>query len=169
MIWHDPGCMNLYPIFGRRAVPIVVALACIGSAHGAEKVRPAAVPAKTSDRILTPAQLRECVLQREQLRGQTDTAVKAKAEIAVDKAEIDRTGTAMAEALAALDRTSADAVAAHNAKVDERSALIKAYEDKVDAFNRRAELIQTSRDGYDKACENRRYDDRDLTDLQRKK
>lgn len=146
----------------------MAAVVGVGTVHGADQAR-ASAPPKPSYRILTQAQLRECVTQKEQLRGQTDTAANAKTAIAVEKAEIDRTGTLMSEALATLDRTSAEAVAAHNAKVDERSALISAYEARVDAYNSRAEAIQRTRHSYDKSCENRRYDDRDLQDLQRKK
>lgn len=151
-----------------RASLIVAALAFVGSAQAAEKARSVAA-AKANDRVLTPAQLRECVTQKEQLRGQTDTALKAKAELGAEKAEIERSGSALADALAALDRTSAEAVAAHNAKVDERSALIASYQTKVDTYNGRAEAVQAARESYDKACESRRYDERDLNDLQRKK
>lgn len=147
---------------------VVVAAASAGAVHGAEKSRTA--PAvKSTDRILTPAQLRECLVQKDQLRAQTDAALKDKADLATEKAEIDRSGSAIGEELASLDRTSAEAVEGHNAKVGVRDRLIEAYQAKVTAYNTRAEALQAAREPYEKACENRRYDDRDLIDLQRKK
>ena len=145
----------------------LLAAAMAGSAHAAEKARPGASPA--SDRILTPAQLRDCLAHKDELRAQTDTALKAKADLAAEKAEIDRTASAIGDELATLDRTSADAVAAHNAKVDQRDSLIEGYQTRVTAFNGRAEAVQAARGAYEKSCENRRYDDRDLIPLQRKK
>jgi len=160
--------MKTMPHLAQRAASLAVALALCGGAHGADKAR-SAPPAKSGDRVLTPAQLRDCLAQKEQLRGQTDSALKAKAELAAEKAEIDRTAAALEAAVATLDRTSADAVAVHNARVDERSALIDAYQAKVGPYNSRAEALQATRESYEKACENRRYDERDLNDLQRKK
>ena len=89
--------------------------------------------------------------------------------IAAEKAEIDRTGTSLAEAQApTLDRTNAEAVDAYNAKV-ERDKRIETYQAKVAEYNKEAEGVLATKDAYAKACENRRYDDRDLNDLQRKK
>lgn len=159
---------NLPFSLARRAVAAVVLIACLAPAQAAEKTR-APAPARSGDRVLTPAQLRDCLVQKEQLRGRTDAALKAKAEIGTEKAEIDRSGAAMADALATLDRTSAEAVAAHNARVDERSALVDAYRTRVDAYNVQAEQVQAAQESYEKACGNRRYDERDLNELQRKK
>jgi hypothetical protein len=116
-----------------------------------------------------PEQLRDCVAQEQRKTKATDAALKAKAEIAADKAEIDRSGTALAQESGTLDRTSEDAVDAFNAKVDERNKRIEAYEAKVAAYNKDTEAIQTMDEAYNKSCANRRYDDRDLADIQRKK
>lgn len=137
-------------------------------AAAADKARAASAPqAKTS--ILTQAQLRECMSRKDGLRQKTDSALKAKADIVAAKAEIDRTGAALAEEQATLDRTSKDAVDAHNARVVARNALVDDYQAKAAAYNKDAEDVQASQDGYAKACVNRRYDDRDLADIQRKK
>ena len=92
-----------------------------------------------------------------------------KTEIAADKAAIDRSGTTLSEEATTLDRTSEDAVNAYNAKVDERNKQIEAYEAKAAAYNKEAEAVQALNDAYAKSCSNRRYDDRDLNDIQRKK
>jgi hypothetical protein len=121
------------------------------------------------DSILTPAQLQECVKQKERLHVQTDDALKDKAQIEADKAEIGRLGTSLSEELATIDRSSEAAVDAYNARVDQRDKLIDSYQSRVTAYNAKAEQVKATKEGYEKACENRRYDERDLNDLKRKK
>ena len=121
------------------------------------------------DSILTPAQLQECVKQKERLHVQTDDALKDKAQIEADKAEIGRLGTSLSEELATIDRSSDAAVDAYNAKVDQRDKMIDSYQNRVTAYNAKAEQVKTTKEGYEKACENRRYDERDLNDIKRKK
>jgi hypothetical protein len=95
--------------------------------------------------------------------------VKAKAAVAADKAEIDSTGAALEEQATTLDRTSEEAVATYNAKVIERNGRVDAFKAKAAVYNADAENVLAAKDAYEKACANRRYDDRDLNDLQRKK
>ena len=61
--------------------------------------RPPPAPGSEAGAILTPAQLRECVTQKERLHAQTDDALKDKAAIEADKAEIARIGTSLDEEL----------------------------------------------------------------------
>ena len=155
----------------RAAVAAVLLAALLApAAHGADKkaAPPATAPApKTA--ILTPEQLRDCMAQKEKLGKDTDAVVKAKAAVAADKAEIDSTGAALNEQATTLDRTNADAVAAFNAKVLERNGRIDAYQARVAAYNADAETVLSAKEAYEKACANRRYDDRDLSEAQKKK
>jgi len=156
--------------FARRttlAAAFVGALLAAAGAVAADKARTASQG--KGDAILTPAQLRECVAQETRRNKATDAAMKTKAEIAAEKAAIDRSGAALSDELPTLDRTSEDAVNAYNAKVDERNKQIEAYEAKVAAYNKDAETVKALNDAYAKSCGNRRYDDRDLADIQRKK
>ena len=137
------------------------------AAQGADKKAASAPAAKTP--ILTPAQLRDCLAQKDKLAKDTEAAVQSNAAVAAQKAEIDSSGKALDEAAATLDRTSQDAVAAHNAKVLERNSKVDAYRAKAEAYNVEAENVLALKGAYDKACANRRYDDRDLDDLQKKK
>jgi len=137
------------------------------AAHGADKKPAAPAPAKTP--LLTPAQLRDCLAQKDKLARDTDAAVKAKADVAAQKAEIDSTGKTLEDEAATLDRTSEDAVAAFNAKVIARNGRVDAYRAKAEAYNAQAEGVLAAKDAYEKACADRRYDDRDLSDLQKKK
>ncbi len=159
----------------RLALPLVALAGSTASfvALAAEKA-PARAPAAASaaaprSPILTPAQLQECVNQKERLHAQTDDALKDKATIEADKAEILRLGTSLAEERETVDRTSDTAVDAYNAKLGKRDKLVETYEARVDAYNVKAETVKTTKDRYEKSCENRRYDERDLNDLKRKK
>jgi len=50
-----------------------------------------------------------------------------------------------------------------------RNALIDDYQAKAAAYNKDVEDLEASQESYASACGNRRYDDRDLADIQRKK
>ena len=74
-----------------------------------------------------------------------------------------------ANTVGALDRTSDVAVDAYNAKVEQRDKLIDTYQSRVTAYNVKAEQVKATKESYEKTCENRRYDERDLNDIKRKK
>ena len=152
-----------------RAASVGVVLAALLApiAHAADKK--AATPPGPKTAILTPEQLRDCLTQKEKLAKDTDAAVKAKAAVAADKAEIDRTGAALEAEATTLDRTSDEAVSSYNAKIIERNGRVDAWKAKANAYNTDAENVLAAKDAYEKACANRRYDDRDLSDLQKKK
>jgi hypothetical protein len=156
-------------------VLLALVLACADGASAQEKSQPrspakGAVTVKSATAVLTPAQLRDCLDQRDRLHKQTETTLAAKAKIAADKAEIDRVDAQLTAEKAALDRTSEEAVNAFNAKVRQQDAVAAAFEANAKAYNVQAEELQATRSAYEKtACENRRYDERDLEDLKRKK
>jgi len=164
------------PSTNRLAASLLAAVVVFGAgallvlpAHAADK--PSATPAAKSnpDAILTQAQLRECMAQKDRLRAESDAAVKSKAAIDALKAEIASSGSALADEAASLDRSKADVVAAYNAKVEARNAQVDSFKAKADAYNKDVEGMQATQEAYAKSCENRRYDDRDLSDLQKKK
>ncbi len=152
----------------RLLVAAAAVLAAVPAAEAADKSR-VAPATKPKDPVMTQAQLRECVSKKETLGQRNEAALKAKADIVAAKAEIDRTGAENAAAQTTLDRTKKDDVDAFNAKVLARNALIDDYQAKAEAFNKDAEAIKTSQQTYSAACSNRRYDDRDLADIQRGK
>jgi len=156
-------------LFAGACRPVVTAFllaALLPLAHGADK-KAAAPPAKTP--VMTQAQLRDCLAQKDKLTKDTEAAVKSKAAVAAQRAEIDSTGKALEDEAATLDRTSEDAVAAYNAKVVERNGKVDAYRAKAEAYNAEVESVLQTKEAYEKACADRRYDDRDLNDLQKKK
>jgi hypothetical protein len=155
----------------RRRLPLFL-MACLlatAAAQAADKAGKAASAPAARTRLLTPAELRECKAQEARVLALTDEARAEKAGIEDEKAEIGRLGTSLADEVATLDKTSAEAVDAYNAKVEARDKRIDAYQARVAAFNAKAEAVNSSRDGYAKACDQRRYDERDLEDIKRKK
>ena len=163
--------MNLASSFarsGRSLTICVVASGLLAVASAAEK-KPAAAPAAPKTARLTPEQLRDCENQKEKLAKDTDAVLKAKAALDAEKAEIDRSGKALAEQATTLDRTSADAVTAYNAQVLERNGRIDAYQARAATYNTDAENVLSLKEAREKSCANRRYDERDLSDIQKKK
>lgn len=148
----------------RLLLPLVLLVAA-GAAQPAKK--DAAAP--SGGALLTPAQLRECNAQEARVLALTDGARREKAALEAEKAEIAHLGASLAEQIATLDRTSAEAVDGYNAAVGARDKRIDDYQAKVTAYNDKAETTNAARDAYAKACDKRRYDERDLNDLKRKK
>ena len=137
------------------------------AAHGADKK--AAAPPAPKTPLLTQDQLRDCLAQKDKVAKETEAAVKSRADVDAQKAEIDSSGKALEDEATTLDRTSEGAVAAYNAKVVERNAKVDAYRARAEAYNVEADRVLATKDAYEKACANRRYDDRDLSDVQKKK
>jgi hypothetical protein len=170
-----PSLVN--PRFAVRAHPLLVAallagLACAAAAQVPDKSRPGAAAKggpRDANRILTPAQLRTCVNQKEALQRQTQTALAAKAQVDAERADLERLESELAVEIGTVDRTSGEAVNAFNAKVGRRDQLLEANRARMTAFNAQAQDVQAAKSAYEKSCENRRYDERDLEDIQRKK
>ena len=137
------------------------------AAHSADKK--AAAPPAPKTPLLTQDQLRDCLAQKDKVAKETEAAVKSRADVDAQKAEIDSSGKALENEATTLDRTSEGAVAAYNAKVVERNAKVDAYRARAEAYNVEADRVLATKDAYEKACANRRYDDRDLSDVQKKK
>jgi len=170
MIAHRPVRSAMNPNV-TLPIPLRAALAAAlcaftATALAADKSKPAATK---PDAILTPAQLKDCLEKQQRRDKATEAALKTKREIAAEKAAIDKSGTELSDAATTLDKTSEDAVNAYNARVDERNKQIEVYEAKVAAYNKDADGARALEDEYAKSCANRRYDDRDLADIQRKK
>ena len=158
---------RLFGLCRAACAGVLLAVLLAPAAHGADKK--AASPPAPKTPLLTPEQLRDCLVQKDKLAKETEAAVKSRAEVAAQKAEIDSTGKALEDEATTLDRTSEDAVAAYNAKVIARNTKVDAYRARAEAYNVEADRVLATKDAYEKGCANRRFDDRDLSDLQKKK
>jgi hypothetical protein len=137
-------------------------LLALFAAHAADQPKQSSFgKGKPSGPLLTRAQLRECLAQQERVRVQTEETVKLQAGLERDKAEIARLGVSLKEQLAALDRSNAEAVDAHNTQAQAHDKMIDDYEARVPQFNAKVESLQAQRAGFTKGCENRRYDEVD--------
>ena len=116
---------------------------------------------KASGPLLTRAQLRDCMARQERVRAQTDETFKLQSVLEQDKAEIAKSGAALKEQFAALDRGNAEAVDAYNAQALARDKLIDDYEARTPPFNAKVESLQLERAAFAKGCENRRFDEVD--------
>ncbi len=153
----------------KSAVAVVATFVLVGIADAATPSVRRDPSRPDGDRILTSTQIKACLAKKDSLHAQVDQALKHKAQIEADKADITRSGVSLADEVAALDRTSTEAVAAYNEKVVQRDRTIDAYEARVTVYNTEAEGVKSTQDDYEKSCENRRYDERDLIDVKRKK
>ncbi len=143
----------------RRILTLLAASFTFTAALAADPPKPAAPTKKTP--LMTREELRDCMARQDRVRSQTDATLQAKTELDAQKAEIARQEQAVKDELPTLDRTSADAVNAYNAKVQAREKLIDDYNARGQAFNASVEALQNERTAYAKTCDNRRFDEVD--------
>ena len=135
------------------------ALLGMPNARAADKPKPAA--GKPAAPLLTRDELRTCMAQQGRIRTERDEVNRLRGAIETEKAELVRSGEALKAQLEALDRSSQEAVDRYNEAASSRDRAIDAFEARTTEFNRRAEALQGEMDGYAKACENRRFDEKD--------
>ena len=143
----------------RRILALLAASLAFTAALAADPPEPAAPAKKTP--LMTRDELRDCMSRQDRIRTQTDATLQAKSELDAQKAEIARQEQAIKDELPTLDRSSADAVNAYNAKVQARDKLIDDYNARGQAFNASVEALQNDRTAYAKTCDNRRFDELD--------
>lgn len=111
--------------------------------------------------LLTRAELRECFAMQDRIKTQNEAAAKERETLEKEKSEIVETGKTLKEQLTTLDRTNAEAVQQYNAAVLERDKRIDAFEARMPQFNGKVEALQKDREGFERQCGNRRYDEDD--------
>ena len=158
-----------------RYLICALALAAAGTAPAQQqkpgKPREAALGggSGTGGPMLTREQLRECLVEQDQLKTVRDALTRDKQQIEAEEAQIASAGAALKEEEARLDRTSADAVKAYVEKAQAHDRRIEAWNAKLPAFNERARALQ-ERDGqWRGSCADRPYKEDDLILLQARK
>ena len=137
---------------------LAATLLIAASSHAADKPKEATFGGgKGSGAFLTRNQLRDCMAQQVKVKQTNADMVAMQDKLNVDKAEIGKTGETLKADLEALDRTSPEAVNAYNERAVARDKKIDEYQQQVDQFNSRVDTVRTEREGFSKACENRRY------------
>ena len=165
----EPLAMHRHPPTPRlvaatllAAVAVAVAGAC-GAAGAADKPKKEGSfgSAKPGGGYLTKEQLRNCLAQQSSSGRSDDGLQQERNALAATKAEVVRDGEALKARLDALDRTSADAVAAYNEQARDRDARVDQLEARIGSFNERALAATAQREAFAKACSNRRFFEED--------
>jgi hypothetical protein len=152
------------------ALCCAVAVLAANSVQAADKPKEGAFgKPKPGSLLLSRAELRQCLTQKDRIRAQTEEMQKQQDKLARDKEEIVRLGAELKDKLAALDRSSQEAVDQYNVEAAARDKLIDAYEAATPGFNAKVEALTAQRDAFVKACDNRRYDEKDELAIQRGK
>lgn len=147
------------------SITLLMLWAGAGLADAADKPRVGGFGQAKGGPLLTRAQLRDCLTQQDRVKAQGDEALKLRTRIEAEQADLVARGAQLKEQLAALDRSSQEAVDAYNAQAAERDKAIDALEERTTAYNARVEALQAEKATFAKACDNRRYDERDETDI----
>ena len=147
-----------------------ITLFAAGTGQAADKTKEGAFgKPKPGSLLLSRNELRECLAQKERIRVQSDEMVKQQTQFTRNKDEIVRRGAELKDKLAALDRSSQEAVDQYNVEAAERDKLIEAYEAATPGFNARVDALTAQREAFVKSCDNRRYDEKDELAIQRGK
>jgi chromosome segregation ATPase len=152
--------------FRRSLIPLGAVLS-LGAFVAAAPAQPRPVKqgsfgtAKASGPLLTRAELRACFEQQERIRDQNEAAAREREQFDREKADLVQRGAALKEQLDTLDRSSQEAVDRYNAQAADRDRRIDAFEARMPALDARVEALRAERAAFAKACENRRYDERD--------
>lgn len=138
------------------------AWAVFGLAQGAEPAKAGSFgKGKAGGPLLSRAELRDCMARQDQVRGLGTETVAMQAALDQEKAAIAALGAGLKEKMAALDRTNAEAVDAYNLQALDFDKRVDGYNSRTPAFNAKADALKNERDAFAKACENRRFDEKD--------
>lgn len=151
------------PPMRRFASSVILVAAAVGAAHAAaDKLRIGVFGSgKGAGALLTKAELRECLAIEARVVGSSDAAARERAQLEKEKAELMRQGEVLKAERDALDRSSADAVDAYNARALARDKAIDEFEARSDAFNARVGTLDADRATFKQRCDNRRFDQAD--------
>lgn len=163
----------LFHLHRARVIRAASAISCLTGllafvpAQAAESARPGTAPAKAprsasaKTPLLTRDELRDCISTEARLKQQREETVQLQAQLAADKQALVQSGDELKEQFAALDRTNEELVKQHVDKHNAREKRIEVFRASAAEFNSRAEALNAAQQAYSKACENRRFDEKD--------
>jgi hypothetical protein len=159
------------------AISCLTGLLAFIPAQAAESAKPGTAPAKsaaakpakaTAQRsaqartpLLTRDELRDCISTEARLKQQREETLQLQAQLAADKQALMQSGDELKQQFAALDRTNEELVQQHVDKHNAREKRIAVFQANAAEFNTRAEALNAAQQAYAKACENRRFDEKD--------
>jgi hypothetical protein len=140
---------------------LALALAHLAAA-AAEPARAGSFGKGKSNRpLLTRAELRDCLATQDQMRRLGERVVADQAALDKERTAITQSGTVLTERLAALDRTSVEAVNAYNADAQAHDQRVNAYNASTPTFNAQVDALKEARAKFTGSCENRDFDEKD--------
>lgn len=144
-------------------VPLLLAAALGTSTHAAaEKLRLGVFGSgKGAGPLLTKAELRECLALNERVRASSEAALREREQIDKDMAGLLRERQDIEAAIPTLDKTSAEAIGQHNARVRAHEQAVQAFTARSEAFNAQVGALEADRASFQQRCDNRRFDQLD--------
>jgi len=150
----------------RRPLLISMLLLCAAvQAADPPKKAPSVGDGKGTGALLTRDQLRDCLMREEGLKSRHAQATQLQTSLGAEQTELDRLAAALKEQAGSVDLKNAEAVAAYNAQVQSRQKLADDYNARAAQFNAQSQALQDEGEAFRKACDNRRFDDKDAAAL----
>ena len=163
--FQRPTTLQRTAILARVIGPLCATFAMLAAtpAHAADKPKKEGSfgAARPGGGYLTKEQLRSCLAQQGRATEQDAGLQQTRDALAASKAEMLSEGDALKARLEALDRTSADAVAAYNEQARARDAKVEHLQAGIGSFNERVEAVKVQREAFAKECSNRRFFEED--------
>lgn len=145
---------------GARAPLLALCMICTALSAVAATDTPAKSGAKKTP-LLTRDELRACMASHTKRQQERDSLVDAKSKLDAERVDIQTSGQALKDQLAALDRTNAEMVAKYVEANNAREKRIDDFEKASNDFNARVEAATAADAAYKKDCADRRFDEKD--------
>jgi chromosome segregation ATPase len=116
-------------------------------------------------RQLTREQLRQCLQMQPQLKGRSEEATHARAELDALKRDFDRLETELQSERTGLNTGDKAAVDAYNAKLARRKEMVAEYNAKLPAANEQAQRYNTLQEQWKTGCEDHPYSEADYASI----
>jgi len=155
----------LFPVFRAHAVRAASVSLCAVALFGSQALFAAEAPKKgaaaAKTPLLTREELRSCMNTKTKLHQQRDETLQLQSQLDAEKTEIQRAGDELKQRLAALDRTNREQVEKFVESNNAHEKRIDAYTARGADFNAKVDSLTADNEAYKKACENRRFDEKD--------
>jgi hypothetical protein len=118
---------------------------------------------------LTRDELRACMARDKKRKTMRDDVLKDQTALDREGAAAKTEADAITAAAAALDRTSEEAVKAHNERIAANDQAIEAYKSRAQKVSEKADALNTEDAAYAKDCAGRPFEERDEIAIKRGK
>jgi hypothetical protein len=120
-----------------------------------------------SDRVMSRDELRACLQRQQAQEPRRAELARQQATLDAERADLLQSGQALQAELAALDRSSPDAVAAYNARATDRDSKVDTWNQRNARFSDDARASQAEQQAWQADCAGRRFREDDETALRK--